>query len=111
MEISARTYLLILLCSGVLSFVPLHNFYKRLKYPSFQKPLVHHHGDLHAEKMRQCEVHMKSPKENLCRRWMNRFPSRSKRIDVISRISFPLMFALFNLVYWTTYLFREDKEE
>ncbi|XP_071044107.1 glutamate-gated chloride channel-like isoform X2 [Parasteatoda tepidariorum] len=78
---------------------------------TFAMPLVHHHGDLHAEKMRQCEVHMKSPKVNLCRRWMNRFPSRSKRIDVISRIFFPLMFALFNLVYWTTYLFREDKEE
>lgn len=45
---------------------------------------------------------------NFCRAWLNKFPSRSKRIDVISRIFFPLMFALFNLVYWTTYLFRED---
>lgn len=36
--------------------------------------------------------------------------SRSKRIDVISRITFPLVFALFNLVYWSTYLFREEEE-
>lgn len=54
--------------------------------------------------------HNQSPKKNVnfCRAWLNKFPSRSKRIDVISRIFFPKMFALFNLVYWTTYLFRED---
>lgn len=45
---------------------------------------------------------------NFVMNWLRKFPSRSKRIDVISRIFFPLMFALFNLVYWTTYLFRED---
>ncbi|OQR75937.1 glutamate-gated chloride channel, partial [Tropilaelaps mercedesae] len=58
-------------------------------------------------------VHMKGPSStssNLCRSWLSRFPTRSKRIDVISRIFFPLMFALFNLVYWTTYLFREDAD-
>jgi len=63
------------------------------------------------QEIRQCEVHMKGPSSassNLCRSWLSRFPTRSKRIDVISRIFFPLMFALFNLVYWTTYLFRED---
>lgn len=75
------------------------------------KPLVHHPGDLHSEKVRQCEVHMQSPKVNLCKAWLSKFPSRSKRIDVISRIFFPLMFALFNLVYWTTYLFREDRDQ
>lgn len=73
---------------------------------------------------KQCEIHHSilhpiggprgggpgGPKKNVnfCRAWLNKFPSRSKRIDVISRIFFPLMFALFNLVYWTTYLFRED---
>lgn len=51
---------------------------------------------------------MSRKKVNFCRAWLNKFPSRSKRIDVISRIFFPKMFALFNLVYWTTYLFRED---
>ncbi|XP_038121557.1 glutamate-gated chloride channel isoform X22 [Culex quinquefasciatus] len=66
--------------------------------------------------LRQCEVHMQAPKRpNCCRSWLAKFPtrkcSRSKRIDVISRITFPLVFALFNLVYWSTYLFREEEEE
>jgi hypothetical protein len=53
-------------------------------------------------------IHNAKKNVNFCRAWLNKFPSRSKRIDVISRIFFPKMFALFNLVYWTTYLFRED---
>ena len=53
-----------------------------------------------------CQVHHAS--KNCLKRWLSKFPTRSKRIDVISRIFFPLMFALFNLVYWTTYLFRDD---
>ncbi|XP_053671582.1 glutamate-gated chloride channel isoform X3 [Anopheles nili] len=92
------------------------------------KPLVRHPGDpLALEKLRQCEVHMQAPKRpNCCRSWMSKLPtspfknvpclgrgqcSRSKRIDVISRITFPLVFALFNLVYWSTYLFREEEED
>ncbi|XP_045779486.1 glutamate-gated chloride channel isoform X8 [Maniola jurtina] len=50
--------------------------------------------------MRQCEIHMSPPRKNCCRLWMSKFPTRSKRIDVISRITFPLVFALFNLAYW-----------
>ncbi|XP_037828407.1 glutamate-gated chloride channel isoform X22 [Lucilia sericata] len=66
--------------------------------------------------LRQCEVHMQPPKRpNCCKTWLSKFPtrqcSRSKRIDVISRITFPLVFALFNLVYWSTYLFREEEDE
>ncbi|KAJ6225917.1 hypothetical protein RDWZM_004462 [Blomia tropicalis] len=75
------------------------------------RPLVRQHGDFHGEKMRACEVHVTLPKRNWCKRWLSKFPTRSKRIDVISRIFFPLMFALFNLVYWTTYLFREDMQD
>ncbi|XP_077300295.1 glycine receptor alpha 1 isoform X3 [Arctopsyche grandis] len=76
------------------------------------KPLVRHPGDLLAmEKVRQCEVHMQPPRPNCCKIWLSKFPTRSKRIDVISRITFPLVFALFNLVYWMTYLFREEAEE
>ncbi|XP_031638787.1 glutamate-gated chloride channel isoform X5 [Contarinia nasturtii] len=80
------------------------------------KPLVRHPGDpLALEKLRQCEVHMAPQKRpNCCRTWLSKFPtrqcSRSKRIDVISRITFPLVFALFNLVYWSTYLFRDEEE-
>ena len=40
--------------------------------------------------------------------WLNRFPTRSKRIDVLSRIFFPLLFALFNVFYWVTYLWRDE---
>ncbi|XP_061379708.1 glutamate-gated chloride channel isoform X6 [Danaus plexippus] len=61
--------------------------------------------------MRQCEIHIKSKPKNCCRLWMSKFPTRSKRIDVISRITFPLVFALFNLAYWSTYLFRDEDEE
>ena len=38
-----------------------------------------------------------------------RFPSRAKRIDVIARFVFPLIFAIFNLAYWLYYLFAKTK--
>lgn len=77
-----------------------------------QKPLVRHPGDpMSLEKVRQCEIHMQPARPNCCRSWLSKFPTRSKRIDVISRITFPLVFALFNVIYWSTYLFREEAEE
>ncbi|KAJ8981473.1 hypothetical protein NQ317_006999 [Molorchus minor] len=76
------------------------------------KPLVRHPGDpMSLEKVRQCEIHMQPARPNCCRSWLSKFPTRSKRIDVISRITFPLVFALFNVIYWSTYLFREEAEE
>ncbi|XP_045538040.1 glutamate-gated chloride channel isoform X2 [Papilio machaon] len=72
------------------------------------KPLMRAGVD---SKMRQCEIHITSKPKNCCRLWMSKFPTRSKRIDVISRITFPLVFALFNLAYWSTYLFRDEDEE
>ncbi|XP_047489524.1 glutamate-gated chloride channel-like isoform X1 [Penaeus indicus] len=76
------------------------------------KPLMRTHGDgLSLDKARQCEIHMQPPPpRRCCGSWLSKFPSRSKRIDVISRITFPLVFALFNVVYWSTYLFREDED-
>ncbi|KAI5705722.1 hypothetical protein M8J75_001210 [Diaphorina citri] len=76
------------------------------------KPLVRRRSDL--DNMRQCEVHMtvpQTPRKNCCRSWLAKFPTRSKRIDVISRITFPLVFALFNLTYWSTYLFRDEQDD
>ncbi|XP_034235441.1 glutamate-gated chloride channel isoform X2 [Thrips palmi] len=61
--------------------------------------------------VRQCEIHMQQSRPNCCKTWLSKFPTRSKRIDVISRITFPLVFALFNLIYWSTYLFREETED
>ncbi|XP_024935926.1 glutamate-gated chloride channel isoform X3 [Cephus cinctus] len=76
------------------------------------KPLVRHQEDaMSLDKMRQCEIHMQSPPKNCCRSWLSKFPTRSKRIDVISRITFPLVFALFNLAYWSTYLCRKEGED
>ncbi|XP_026332255.1 glutamate-gated chloride channel isoform X1 [Hyposmocoma kahamanoa] len=76
---------------------------------TMQKPLVR--GGVLDPKMRQCEIRISTPRRNCCRLWMSKFPTRSKRIDVISRITFPLVFALFNLAYWSTYLFRDEDEE
>ncbi|KAH0953345.1 hypothetical protein HN011_003847, partial [Eciton burchellii] len=75
------------------------------------KPLVRHPEDsMSLDKLRQCEIHMQPRKKNCCRSWLSKFPTRSKRIDVISRIFFPIVFAFFNLAYWSTYLFREEEE-
>ena len=35
---------------------------------------------------------------------------KAKRIDVVSRVFFPLVFAVFNIAYWTTYLIQANAE-
>lgn len=78
---------------------------------NFAMPLVRHPEDsMSMDKLRQCEIHMQPRKKNCCRSWLSKFPTRSKRIDVISRIFFPIVFAFFNLAYWSTYLFREETD-
>ena len=74
-----------------------------------QQPLFRSHVEDLAEKLRSCEVlSSERRRTNFISRWLSRFPTRSKRIDVVSRISFPLLFAVFNIFYWVTYLFRDD---
>jgi hypothetical protein len=56
----------------------------------------------------QCEIHMKPRKrKNFLQAWLNKFPSRAKKIDVLSRVIFPAIFAFFNISYWTFYLTQE----
>lgn len=45
---------------------------------------------------------------NFLRAWLNRFPTRSKKVDVIARVASPVLFAVFNVFYWITYLWRDD---
>ncbi|XP_012171851.1 glutamate-gated chloride channel isoform X5 [Bombus affinis] len=76
------------------------------------KPLVRQPEDtMSMDRMQHCELHMQPRKKNCCRSWLSKFPTRSKRIDVISRIFFPIVFAFFNLTYWSTYLFREEEQD
>lgn len=42
-----------------------------------------------------------------CSYLSRKFPLRSKRIDVVARIVFPIVFATFNLCYWIFYLSAE----
>ena len=105
-----------LLPNGLLD--PINSFQKASKQCEVHHSVLHNHNHhLHhhhqaaqvAAGAGPSRVQHRKGDVNFCRAWLNKFPSRSKRIDVISRIFFPLMFALFNLVYWTTYLFREDE--
>ena len=65
-------------------------------------------------KLHACEIVMNKPKKrnyNFLQAWLNRFPSRAKKIDVISRVVFPAIFAIFNLSYWCYYLLQEALSE
>ena len=41
--------------------------------------------------------------------WVHNFNFRAKKIDVISRVMFPVVFAIFNVMYWSYYLTQETK--
>jgi hypothetical protein len=40
---------------------------------------------------------------NLVKKWLSQFNSTGRRIDVIARVVFPIIFLIFNLTYWSTY--------
>ena len=46
-------------------------------------------------------------RKNFLQAWLNKFPSRAKKIDVLARVIFPAIFAFFNMSYWTFYLTQE----
>ncbi|XP_023319739.1 glutamate-gated chloride channel [Eurytemora carolleeae] len=63
---------------------------------------------------RPCEIHLASKGGFGCYRTkslLSKFASRAKRIDVISRFIFPLLFAIFNLAYWLYYLLAKGSNE
>ncbi|CAL4064227.1 unnamed protein product, partial [Meganyctiphanes norvegica] len=63
-------------------------------------------GGMH---LHSCEVHLSTQRRsNCCSLWLSKFPTRSKRIDVIARITFPIVFAMFNLAYWSAYLITDN---
>ena len=70
------------------------------------------HMMMSASKLHQCEIHMKPKKKrNFLQAWLNKFPSRAKKIDVISRVIFPAIFAIFNMSYWCYYLLQEAQSK
>ena len=71
---------------------------------SYEFQMSHHHRHHHHH-------HHATTNTNCWRSWISKFPSRSKRIDVVSRIIFPVVFALFNLAYWSTYLNRQANDD
>ena len=76
-----------------------------------QDRLPQHNSGL-MSKLHHCEIHMKPKRHyNFLQAWLNKFPSRAKKIDVISRVTFPAIFAMFNLTYWCYYLLQEAASE
>jgi len=75
-------------------------------YPS--KPFPRQRSDcISMEKTQLYDFHAgirSSGNQRCAYSWLSGFKMRSKRIDVIARIIFPVMFAMFNLIYWTSYL-------
>ncbi|KAB7503813.1 Glutamate-gated chloride channel [Armadillidium nasatum] len=48
--------------------------------------------------------------KNSFKTFLSKFPTTSKRIDIVSRIAFPLIFIIFNLAYWSTYLSTDGED-
>ena len=73
-----------------------------------QKPFPRQRSDcISMEKTQLYDFHAgirSSGNQRCAYSWLSGFKMRSKRIDVIARIIFPVMFAMFNLIYWTSYL-------
>uniref|UniRef100_A0A914VPM3 Ig-like domain-containing protein n=1 Tax=Plectus sambesii TaxID=2011161 RepID=A0A914VPM3_9BILA len=56
-------------------------------------------------------MHPKRQRQTCCRwthKWLKKYNERSKRIDILSRVIFPIGFFFFNCFYWT-YYFSKDK--
>ena len=48
-------------------------------------------------------------KGNFLSHWIKNFQFQAKKIDIFSRVVFPFIFAMFNVMYWSYYLTRPQK--
>ena len=71
-----------------------------------QNPLLEDPGYRHWQESRDKDKKPRGRGGARCRLPLD----RSKRIDVVSRYLFPLVFAVFNLAYWATYLTQANNE-
>ncbi|XP_049801112.1 glutamate-gated chloride channel-like [Schistocerca nitens] len=78
-----------------------------LEYPD--PALLWSDGSTTFTMIKECEIQTARAANCCCCVFLAKFPSRATRIDIISRITFPIAFTLFNCFYWYTYLFTEEE--
>ncbi|XP_059472986.1 glutamate-gated chloride channel-like [Neocloeon triangulifer] len=56
-----------------------------------------------AGEVREAAAATTEPPQNLVSKWLSRYKTVARRIDIVARILFPVVFLLFNLTYWSSY--------
>lgn len=74
---------------------------------NLHEPKVFYKEQLFTEVAQQISLKVFSSIMIHLKTWKNLFSFRAKKIDVLSRIIFPAIFACFNLSYWCYYLMQE----
>uniref|UniRef100_A0A914C3C8 Ig-like domain-containing protein n=1 Tax=Acrobeloides nanus TaxID=290746 RepID=A0A914C3C8_9BILA len=89
---------------GALLEFALVNYAARKDMTSNQRMLTAKHANMDQYRGYQPLV-ANPPRSSLCFRiFVRRYKERSKRIDVVSRLVFPIGYACFNVLYWAVYL-------
>uniref|UniRef100_A0AC34QAG7 Ig-like domain-containing protein n=1 Tax=Panagrolaimus sp. JU765 TaxID=591449 RepID=A0AC34QAG7_9BILA len=92
---------------GALLEFALVNYAARKDMTSSQRLLTAKHNQGHLEHHGYQPLTGQSTRSSSCFRFfVRRYKERSKRIDVVSRVVFPIGYACFNVLYWAVYLMR-----